>query len=157
MAGPIHLKALEFTDPEEGPSRVTASFPADLLYSLAAFHGVLPSHVLTPGAAQHSGEFYGFVTGYVANRFYDDGVNEAAPSYQVFSGAHTLASFPAGSKKDSAPQQRLARALDEALSDLIGGSEEKQVERAQLAAMLSQTVINHGWREVTPIGRAPSV
>jgi hypothetical protein len=152
-ASSIRLKSLEFDDSEDGPIRVVASFPADLMYSLAAIHGAIPPMVFADAGAKHSKALYDFVSTYLANRFYDDGVAEAAPAYTVFSTAVRLAYHPTGSKDLDAPQQKLARALGEALSDLIGGDEDKSMERIQLAAMLSQVVINEGWRQVTPIGR----
>lgn len=156
-ASAIHLKALEFDDPEDGPARIVASFPAPLLYDLAVIHGAIPPVVLTPGAAEHQRLLYSFVSGYVANRFFEDGLNEPAPRYAVFSGTNQLAYHPVGSKDSDAPQQKLAQALDAALSDMVSNTDKADVdqtaERAQLAAMLSQTVINQGWRQVTPIGR----
>lgn len=151
----IHLKSLKFSDPDEGPTRVVASFPADLLYSLAVLHGAIPPIVLTPDANEHSGEFYSFVSGRIANKYFDNGLQEAVHRYDVFSGAVQLAYHPTGSKDPDAPQQQLAGNLFMAISDHLGASPsaETNAERREIAEVLAQTVINYGWRQVTPIGR----
>lgn len=149
----IHLKALKFGDHESGgPTRVVADFPAEILYTLARIHGAIPHIVLTADAAQHSAEFYSFVIGRVVNRFYEDGVDEAVPGYGVFSREHVLAWHE---RDSNAARQELADQLEQTISIHFGEAEtaDTATERRELAGVLAQIVVNHGWRKVVTIGR----
>lgn len=149
----IELKALEFDQNDSGPDWVTARFPAQLLYTLAAFHGPLPPLLFRPATNEQFSEFYGFVSGYVASRFFDDGLNDAAPRHSIIDGQYQLAYHEVGSKAPDAPQQVLAEQLAGAISAHFGESSNAQTnhERRDLAERLAQCVINHGWRQTTPI------
>lgn len=149
----IHLKALAFDDPEAGPTQVTASFPADTLYALATLVGQLPPLLFRNEAYAHLGGFYGFVSTYVANRFYEDGLNDAMPRFDLLDGQYTLTYHETGTKAADSPRQLLAGHLFMAIADHLGASASQQTnhERRELAEALAQTVINFGWRQVTSL------
>jgi hypothetical protein len=154
---PIHLQSLHFPKSDQSytpPDRAVVEFPVDTLYVLASVAAFLPPFVFTPAASTALRNFYSFVTGEVANRFYEDGLSDAMPGYEVRAGTHILAYFPVGLKDAEAPQQQLAEQFAEIIANDPSSGELRDAANARdLAVTLAQAVINAGWRVVTQIGR----
>jgi hypothetical protein len=78
----VKVKRIDL-DNDENPETVTVEFTRDEAVFLALFLGKqngTEEDAVMPGGARLAGEIYGGLTGGVFNRFYEDGVAEAARS-----------------------------------------------------------------------------
>lgn len=140
---PIRLISMTFDDDE--PATVTASFPADTLYSIARALGALaPTYFSTEAAARFSA-FYDFVAGSIANRFYDDGVQEATP--RPWNPAYQLAFLddqftPLNASRPAAEKKLLRRHILEALAS----PQAADASTEGLADVIASDLEALGWR-----------
>lgn len=142
MILPLMLRSMTFDD-ESLPATVTLEIEANVLFDLARLAGGVSHAGFFPQARESVGDFYNWVSGHVANRFYEDGLNEHR---KVLKYNRTLVSVTVTQTPKDA--SHMVATLRNAFADIRNGEDpsESELTDEELAQELAGRLYQSGAR-----------
>lgn len=138
----ISINAMTF-DVDGDPATVTATFPAETLYILARVFVRLSQTPYTPKAQEHLFELYNFVSGHIANHYFDAGLDD---NQMPFVHTGVVGNLPVTLRPDGDEIDRLATLIRRTITLREEEDPTMAHDPEALAAALADVLTAKGYR-----------